>query len=1432
MSLSEHAKSVSDAICDQLNGLYLVHLTVGLIDARAFYIVHDTSEIPTGYAIALIASTVSLLLLSIIIHEERYAPLEPVIADTGRPLSGEGWASIYSQFMFSWVTVLMKLGYRRTLNDEDLIELPPNNRAKNVLSNFRSHRKPRLLASILYTFRWPLFIQFIYSMVWSIVVFGPAYFLNGIINYIEHHEDGSPVLTAYLFVLGLFITNSAQSLALQQALYIGRTLGIRLQSIIIGEVFGKALRRRDISHEKNEEKDEKDEKEEKESGNVNNLLSVDAQKIAEIFAYVFYVYSYPLQIAVCIVALYELMGTAALWGVLAMIVSQPLTYFVSKKFEDVQDELMSKTDKRIKLMTELLNAIRIIKFFAWEREFRQRVLDAREIELEAIKKRLYMFMWTICVWFMLPILIMVVTFFAYTMDHPLTAATAFTALALFGTMRLALEDLPFMVTFMIQANVSINRVEVFLKDDEVDSVDPTKPHPSGIHLGFVDNASFGWTAPNKTAKGTDTPATPTLVDLNISFPRNKMSIVCGPTGAGKSTLLASLLGETYVYQGSAVLPPRPARASLTGTTGIAYVAQSAWLQNASIRDNILFGCEYDEDRYRKVLYITALTRDLDILEHGDATEVGEKGITLSGGQKQRLSIARAVYSQADTIILDDCLSAVDAHTAKHLYDHCLKGDLMRDRTVILVTHYVGLCLDNAAYIVALKDGRIQAAGTPDLVLKSGALGEELAIAKEQSRDIKEETAEDGPIPTVPKVAKDAKGGDGAKLVQDEARAEGAVKSAVYATYYEASGGWIFWAIVVLFFCVTQGSVVAQDYWIKVWASAYKTEGTSLMSYAVSEIQHSANILMVSLTSSNASSSAPDHLADPHQVNVAYYLGVYVLIGVLAVLLSAVRLLYLYMGSMRASRTIHARLLDRLLRAKVRFFDVTPMGRITNRISSDLETVDQEVSPQLSFFLFSIVATVMIVVVIVLVTPVFLIPAVIITVVFYYIGMYYLKTSRDLKRLNSVSRSPIYVQFQESVAGVATIRAYGCQTRFVKENHGKIDANNRPFIWMWATNRWLHCRVDVLSAFVGFCTGFVLVLSREWVDAGLAGLSLSYALQFTANMLWVIRNTAMNEMNMNAVERIAEYLEVEEEAPTHIAETMPRASWPENGSIKVKDLVVSYAPDTPAVLRNISFETKPRERVAIVGRTGSGKSTICLSLFRFMEYTQGSISIDGVDISTIGLHDLRSRITIIPQDPVLFSGNLRTNLDPFGDYDDATLWAALKRSHLTSSKNSAPIDETQGGISVSEISLESPVAEGGKNWSQGQRQLIALARALVKKTALIVLDEATSSVDFDTDRRIQRTIRSEFNDSAVICIAHRLRTIADFDRVLVLDQGEVVEFDTPYALMTKEGGIFKQMCDRSGEAAELLSIARGAGSSQPSSSTTTSSSASSTRAPAS
>ncbi|GAA5802280.1 hypothetical protein HPULCUR_007743 [Helicostylum pulchrum] len=1400
LSFAKSLKPLADLICRQLNIAYSMDFAIQLVNMYSYYRVHDISVINERYQYIMITCSISFIMLACIINEERYKPAKPVVTNTGRFASGENWASTYSKFTFSWVNEMMKKGNRTTLNDMDLLELPTQNRAKYVVAHYRFQKKSAMVWRLLSSIKKPLCTQLWYCLGWTILMFGPAYFLNKIIQFIEPNTRNEPVPTAYLYVLGLFITSCGQSLCYQQALYIGRTLGIRIQSIVIAEVHSKLLRRPDESRAAEEE----DETSHKPKSNVNNLLSVDAQKIGELTAYVFYIYCFPVQISIFIWSLYNLLGHASLWGVLIIYISQPFIYWLSRRFQKFQREAMACTDKRIRLMDELLSAIRIIKFFVWEKQFKDRINDARDTELKAVQSRLYMSMWMGNIWFLIPGLIMVVVLYAYTRESILTASTAFTVLALFNTFKTTLDELPLITSLILQANVSLSRINKFLKEEEVTL--PEEDHLSGTSIGFVNDASFSWN------KGRS--EIPHVRNLNLRFPSNKLSIICGPTGSGKSTLLASLLGETYCLSGSAILPRRSDIVPFEqggAVSVIAYVAQTAWLQNASIRDNILFGSLFDKERYDNVLYMTALTKDLEILEFGDSTEVGDKGVTLSGGQRQRVAIARAVYSQAKIVILDDCLSAVDAHTAKHLHDFCLLGKYMRDRTVILVTHLVSLCIQSASYVVALeRSGSVAAAGIPSEVIESGALGAEISIHggvdQSNSKDDKE-------IPEVPNVSdEEVKPSGAGKLVQDEVRAEGDVSLKVYETYYKASGGFFFWISVILLFCLAQAWILAQDYWIKVWSSVYTSfeEGFQITSVPVTSrlgsYSEQISTVLYAFIIPQSLKELVTEIKNRSAVDVSEYLGIYFAIGLLYVSLTTILSLVLFSGSLKASERIHSQLLDHLVRAKVRFFDTTPVGRIINIFSSELETIDQAVVLSLSFLVYSVVAIIYVLVLVSIIIPAVIVPGVFVAYMFKVIAGYYLNSSRDLKRLNSVSRSPIYSHFNETVVGVATIRAFGAQRYLAQENFKRIDANNRPFIWMWATNRWLHCRMDVLGSLVSFCTGAALVIYRNRVNPGLAGLSLSYALTFTRYVIWVVRMYAANEMNMNAIERVREYLDIEEEPVRNIFRSVSECSWPITGMVGIHNFVMKYAEGSPAVLRNISFKTRPGEKVGIVGRTGSGKSTLALSLLRFMDPEEGSITIDDKDIYYYDLDVVRSRLTIIPQDPVLFSGTIRSNLDPFDEYDDAALWGALKQSHLIDSRHEGA-SVGSNGVSVENISLDSAVTVNGNNWSQGQRQLIALARALVKKTSLIVLDDTTSSVDFDTDRQIQETIREEFKDSTLLCIAHRIRTVAGYDRILVMDQGEVKEFDTPYELISKEGGVFRQMCESSGEFSEIFAIAK-------------------------
>ncbi|KAF5097875.1 hypothetical protein D0Z00_002248 [Geotrichum galactomycetum] len=1098
---------------------------------------------------------------------------------------------------------------------------------------------------------------------------------------------------------------------------------------------------------------------------------------------------------------------------------------------------MAVTDERVNKLNELLQSIRIVKFFAWESQFAKDVKEVREKELTILKKRY--FMWSVSdgIWIISPMLITLISFATYTLvqGKSLTSPVAFTSLALFNIMKLPMDQLSAMLSNVLQGQVSVERIEQFLKEPETSKYNQLENTPrtaDSPQIGFQ-KATYSWISSYANA---DHKNDFKLRDLDIDFKVGKLNVVVGPTGAGKSSLLLALLGEMDLISGHGFLPSARDRSDVSPDprTGYAetsaYCAQQAWLLNDTLRNNILFGNAYDPVRYNAVIKACALSRDLEILDAGDATEIGEKGITLSGGQKQRVSLARAVYSNSKHLLLDDCLSAVDSHTALSIYENCLTGPLCFERTVILVSHNVALTISQAEFIVVMKNGRVEGQGTPIDLATRGLLGNDELVTSSAAQSIAntrvqsyadlpnamqnqllpsftshDATEEDEEEPNRTKT-------DG-KLIQEETSSEGSVKLRVYTEYIKAMGGPFFWIVLVTAFVGSQVTDVLQSYWLKIWTTQMSENAvfTTLSQFAHTHISSFTTSDFVVSTSAHIvfnvfeNSTAVLESDSTTQHSLYYYIAVYFYIGIFYAFLGICKSFMAYLGGIKASKDIFDQMLDSVLQAKLRFFDSTPIGRIMNRFSKDIESIDQELAPYANGTINCLLTVIAITVLISVITPSFLIASVFIAALYWAIGTFYLTSSREIKRIDSISKSPIFQHFGETLSGISTIRAYGITNRFIEQNLSKIDNNNRPFFYLWVANRWLSFRIDFAGAFVTFSAAALAMLSVGKIDSGLAGLSLSYAITFSDRVLWIVRLYAIVEMNMNSVERIQEYLDIEKEAPAIIEDSRPPINWPERGEIEVDNLSLRYAPELPLVIKNVSFKVDPFSKIGIVGRTGAGKSTIITAFFRFLEANTGSIKIDGVDISKIGLHDLRSSLAIIPQDPTLFVGTIRTNLDPFNQYSDEAIFETLKRVHLI--RDSDNSDELQLHENKNQFrDLSSPVSEGGHNLSQGQRQLICLARSLLKSPKVLLLDEATASIDYQSDALIQSTIREEFVQTTILTIAHRLKSIVDYDKILVMDAGRVVEYDHPHVLLSNKKSLFYNMCEQSGELERLVEIA--------------------------
>ncbi|KAI2471956.1 P-loop containing nucleoside triphosphate hydrolase protein [Annulohypoxylon bovei var. microspora] len=1417
--------------------------------------------------------------------------------------SREPLASVLSLLTFSWIDPMLWQGYKEPLEIKHVWNLLPRDKAATVLANYRQVKKTTSLALHLTKyFKGLLIIQCVWATFGGLLTFAPTLLLKAILEYVEM-PTRAPRNVLWLYVILLPLADLVRSIADGQALWIGRKICIQIRSIIIGEIYAKALRRKaasgqdavlgntDATKETRLErlkrffrlKKRADKKpgaqngdavkegaskgadEQANLGTIINLMSVDSFKISECTSYLhFLLAAAPSQLFVSIALLYRVMGLSAIPGLVVMVFLLPINILLAKGFNITQRKIMAATDKRIHTTNEILQSIRIIKYFAWEKRFSDIVDEKRRNELKALRNRYMIWALAVAIWNTVPVLITFFSFLVYTkVEHkPLYPSIAFTAISLFMLLRVPLDQLGDMIAHIQEAKVSVDRVEEFLNEDETEKYEQLGPDNVDENgnkvVGFKD-ATFIWGG--KDAIAADGSMAFRLLDLDVEFKIGKLNIIAGPTGSGKTSMLMALLGEMTLTKGKVYLPGGRSREDVrpdpaTGLTETcAYVAQSAWLVNANIRENILFSAPYDEKRYKDVLVACALERDLEILDNGDETLVGENGITLSGGQKQRISLARAVYSNSRHVLMDDCLSAVDSHTAKWIFTKCIKGELMKRRTCILITHNTTLCAPLSEYVVLLDNGRVDAQGTAEEIIASGKLGEEIRtksrpgssdVSRVPSRvpssvgDESDQTLIDHNTNGTASANSSNKQEKPQRNIVQETKATGAVKWPVISLYLRAMGSWWFWAIAFVVFSGQQLSTVASNLWIKEWANQY-TSGVESMSASKTQSSISSQLSysswlspanFASVTSSIKSMSfispADYSATDVPEVNVDYYLTVLALIGVGGAGLALIRDLWLFFGSLTASWKLHNRLMATIARAKFKFFDVTPLGQLMNRFSKDLEAIDQEVAPVAIGVMSCAMGILITVVLIAAITPGFLVAGIFITGLYILVGMFYLRASRDLKRLESVNRSPLFQQFGETLSGVTTIRAYGDERRFIRENLTRINTQARPFIFLWAANRWLAFRTDLLGDFVAFFAGVFVILSLGKIDAGSAGVSLSYAIGFSENILWLVRLYAMNEQNMNSVERVKEYLDVEQEAAPINEKNRPAQNWPEHGAVEFSDYTTRYRKELDPVLKNVTFKIEPREKVGIVGRTGAGKSSLTLAIFRALEAESGKILIDDIDIATIGLQDLREAITIVPQDPTLFTGTIRTNLDPFDLYTDDEVFAALKkvqligpnetlpsttRSLLYSTENSeiqdlqeptTPSTPTTANKNIF-LDLSSPVAESGSNLSQGQKQLLCLARAMLKNPSVLVMDEATASIDYATDSKIQETIRDL--TSTIITIAHRLATIVDYDKVLVLDHGVVVEYGHPHELLQNENGNFRSMCEMSGDMEVLAKAAK-------------------------
>ncbi|KAL7125995.1 hypothetical protein ABFS83_14G154600 [Erythranthe nasuta] len=1168
---------------------------------------------------------------------------------------------------------------------------------------------------------------------------GP-YLIKFFVDFLNEKKSRS-LSSGYFLALGFLVAKLVETIGEKQWVFGARLLGLRLRVALISQIYKKGL----ILSSKTRQS--------RTSGEIINIMSVDVQRITDFTWYLNTLWMLPIQISLAIFIIHMNLGNGAFVALgvtlLVMAGNIPLT----RMQKGYQTKIMEAKDERMKATSEVLRNMKTLKLQAWDIRYIKKIESLRQTEHEWLWKSLRLTSVTTFIFWGSPAFISVITFAGCVlMGVPLKAGTVLSTLATFRMLQGPIFNLPDLLNAWAQGKVSADRISSYLQEDEIKSnaVDFVENDQTGIFHIEITGGKFGWEMESKI---------PVLDDITLRIKKGMKVAVCGTVGSGKSSLLSCVLGEMEKLSGAV---------RITGTK--AYVPQSPWILTGNIRENILFGKGYDGEKYWRTIEACALVKDFELFGAGDLTEIGERGINMSGGQKQRIQIARAVYQDADIYLLDDPFSAVDAHTGTELFKDCLMG-ILKEKTIVYVTHQVEF-LPAADLILVMQNGKIAQAGTFDELLKQNIGFEVLvgahnqALESVQSVENSSRISDHAPAAAADNEAAAAEADAAAnqefphtkqdsehnlcveiteeegRLVQEEEREKGSIGREVYLSYLTTAKRGVLVPIIILAQTSFQVLQISSNYWMA-WACP-----------------------------------AGDDLP---AIGMRFVLLVYTLLALGSAFCVLIRASLVAVAGLMTSEKLFSNMLNSVFRSPMAFFDSTPTGRILNRASTDQSVLDLEMANRLGQCAFSaiqLLGTVAVMSQVAWEVFVIFIP---VTAICIWYQQYYIPTARELARLAGIERAPILHHFAESLAGAATIRAFNQQERFTDANLSLIDNHSRPWFHNASAMEWLSFRLNQLANFVFACSLVLLVtLPEGTINPSIAGLAVTYGINLNvlqASVIWYVCNA---ENKMISVERILQYSNLASEAPLVIEESKPPSNWPHFGTICFENLQIRYAEHLPSVLKNITCTFPGRKKIGVVGRTGSGKSTLIQAIFRIVEPREGTIIIDDVDISKIGLHDLRSRVSIIPQDPTMFEGTVRGNLDPLEQHSDSEIWEALDKCQL-------------GDIlRQKEEKLESTVVENGENWSVGQRQLFCLGRALLKKSSILVLDEATASVDSATDGVIQKVISREFEDRTVVTIAHRIHTVIDSDLVLVLSDGRIAEYDSPAKLLERENSFFSKL----------------------------------------
>ncbi|XP_077994403.1 ATP-binding cassette sub-family C member 5-like [Glandiceps talaboti] len=1320
-------------------------------------------------------------------------------------------AGLFSFLWYTWLTPLMTKASKEGLKMDDLWMCPEkdsskyNSRRLMKLWNeeIRNHGKDKAsLAKVFLKFSWKeVVISIICLQIFGFAIFGEVFLVHALLQYVEGTESNLPYALTLTFLLLLMecVTNLSQSCQWTFSYHIG----MKLRSAVVATIYRKVLSLRTIQDQT--------------VGKIVNLCAIDGQRIFDAVSNIAYLVGGPCFWIICTTYTTYILGPSAFLGSLTFLIGYPLQILTVKAVVRFRVRIMKIKDKRIRMVNEMITSVTLIKMYAWEKPFAKQIFEIRRIEEKLFEKMGFVAGFNQSIFQVLPVFSVILTFTVHVaMGYELTPAMAYTVIGMFSLTRIMLA--PIFMRFVTESFVSIGRTKQFLLMEEHR---PYKENPKDETVAIgISMATFAWDKQEKKKGNKSDKEKPpeekemimanqdieghiadgkfvkTLFDINFDLKKGQLVGVCGSVGSGKSSLISAILARMHMVSG---------KVAIDGS--IAYVSQQAWIFNATLKENILFGRNFDKQLYERVVFAACLNEDIEAFPNGDDTEIGERGITLSGGQKQRVSLARALYASRDIYLLDDPLSAVDVKVGKHIFNWYIK-DALQDKSVFFITQQLQY-LSGCDYILVMKDGRVMEHGTHHQLMiqrgqyaglldifHHGEVGETSSqvlsenVTRHRSNSfhgISNTVKNDKPhgraasisvinypddslgterkersltssctIDSNQNGSKDVPSG---KLISKEEMAVGKVRWKTYHSYIQQAGGYGPIFIMIISFALAAGSNAACSWYLGYWI----TQGTKIVTNGtnITEAVITVNLL--------------------EDIDESSFMRAYVIILVATLVLILLKCFIFVKLMQKVASNFHNKMFVEIFKCPMSFFDTTPSGRILHRFSKDQNEVDTLVPGCIGTFLSFGFIILFAIISIVIVFPWYLVALIPFIFIFLYVRKHFTNGLRDIKRFENVSRSPWFSQITATVQGLATIHAYGKIDESFDEFTKQLDVSGVTNFLFYMTTRWNAVRINIIVMMTTFLTAIFVVVTHGSISPSYAGIALTSAIQLGGIFPSAMRLIIELEAQFTSVERLYHYIEkLTSEAPSVIKGQKVPDDWPAQGTLKIDNLEIRYRKNLPLALKGVTFDVKPMEKIGIVGRTGAGKSSLCLSLFRLIEAASGTIWIDGVDISTIGLEDLRSRLSIIPQDPVLFVGTIRYNLDPFDHYSDDKIWNALEKCYL------------KDMVAQLDGKLSAPVMENGENLSVGERQLICMARALLRNSKILMLDEATASIDTKTDSLIQQTIRDAFKDCTMLVIAHRLNTVLNCDKILVMDSGKVKEFDKPSVLLANHNSIFNTM----------------------------------------